>query len=654
MDIRRFLAELKGRGVYRVAAFYSAGSWALLQVADVIFPILGLPDWGITTVLVAAAIGFPIAIALAWIFEITPEGIVETDAATVDFGRLRLSPVRVVELGLLIALVCLVGFLYLDRLTEKAETPASAGGVTTDSRPSVAVMAFENMSDDPSVEYFGNGLAEEILNLLAKLNELRVAARTSSFYYKGKDVDLREVGQSLGVQHVLEGSVRRAGNRVRVTAQLIEMDSGSQLWSETYDRDYSDSFLIQDEIARQVVSNLKILLSSDSQQILDRRPDLVPEAYDYYLRGRDYLRDSGSDENARSAVELFSKAVALDANYAEAHAGLCDAKLLLYRSRLDPKLYREAENHCQKALEIDREALPVYVALGNLYAESGAYDRAIQSFRKALEINPVAIDALVGLGETYSRDDKPGLAEEALLRATNVQTADPRSFVAMGNFLFRTGRAEEAIPYYRRITELMPDNAEALNGLGAAHYMLGQFESAATAFQRSLELSPSAIAYSNAGTSLFFLHRFEEAVTMYLKAVEYAPEDFQNWGSLGDAYRHAEGLEELAEPIYRNAIKLAGERLAVNPSDAETMGLVAHYQASVGDREQALQNIARARVLAPSNLYVHYNAETAYCALGDRQRAAKALEQALEMGYSNDLAAIDANLCSLTESKAID
>jgi tetratricopeptide (TPR) repeat protein len=405
--------------------------------------------------------------------------------------------------------------------------------------------------------------------------------------------------------------------------------------------------MIQDEIARQVVSNLKILLSSDSQQILDVRPDLVPEAYDYYLRGRDYLRDSSNDENARSAVELFSKAVALDANYAEAHAGLCDAQLLLYRSRLDPNLYRAAEQHCQRALEIDEEALPVYVALGNLYAESGAYDRAIQEFTRALEINPVAVDALIGLGETYSLDDKPGLAEEAFLRAINVQTADPRSFVAMGNFLFRTGRAEDAIPYYRRITELMPDNAEAFNGLGAAHYMLGQFEPAAAALQRSLQLNPSAIAYSNAGTSLFFLHRFDEAVAMYLKAVEYAPEDFQNWGSLGDAYRYAEGLEELAEPIYRNAIKLADERLEVNPSDAKTMGLVAHYQASVGDREQALQNIARARALAPSNLYVHYNAATAFCALGDREQAALALEQAFEMGYPRDLAAIDANLCSL-------
>lgn len=647
MDVRRFLAELKGRGVYRVAAFYAAGSWALLQVADIFFPILGFPDWAITTVLAVAALGFPIALMLAWVFEITSEGIVEIDHG-VNFGKLRLSPVRLVELGLLLALVFLVGYLYLDRLTLQ-EQVASADSSVGEGRPSVAVMAFDNMSDDPSAEYFGDGLAEEILNLLSRLNELNVAARTSSFYYKGKDFDLREVGQKLGVDHVLEGSVRRSGDRVRVTAQLIEMDTGYHIWSETFDRDYSDSFRIQDEIARHVVGSMKVILSESSREILRERPTLDPEAYDYYLRGREYLRQSSGDANLGRALELFNRAIEHDPDYADAYAGLCDTRLELYRLELDPERFQAAQTACEAAAGLDGKSQSVIIALGNLYQASGKYDMAVTQYNKALGLNPKSVDALLGLGETYELDNQPARAEETFKRAIEFNRSYWRSYLLMGGFLFAAGRYEDAIPYYRRITELMPDNAQAFNGLGALHIMLGQLEDANKVLQRSIELRPSALAYSNAGTSLFLLHRFRESVDMFHKAVEYAPEDFQNWGSLGDAYRHAEGLEELAEPMYLNAIKLAEERLDVNPSDADTLGLVAHYQASVGMREQALQNIARARALAPSNVYVHYNAATAYCALGEIENAKQALEAAVFRGYSLELARVDANLCSLLE-----
>ena len=180
MDIRRFLAELRGRGVYRVAALYAAGSWAVLQIADIIFPILDLPNWAIISVLIATALGFPVAIVLAWIFDITPSGIVSTDKAAIDYGRLQLSTARLVELGLLLALIGLIGFLYLERLSPWEPSAGDSAEASLRAKPaSVAVMAFENMSNDPSAEYFGDGIAEEILNLLSRITEIDVAARTS-------------------------------------------------------------------------------------------------------------------------------------------------------------------------------------------------------------------------------------------------------------------------------------------------------------------------------------------------------------------------------------------------------------------------------------------------------------------------------------------
>jgi len=546
--------------------------------------------------------------------------------------------------------VFLVGFLYLDRLKPEQQQAGAGAAV----RESIAVMPFVNMSDMAEVEYFGDGLAEEILNLLARLNELDVAARTSSFYFKNRDVDIKQIAEHLGVRHVLEGSVRRSGDTVRVTAQLIDASNGFHLWSETYDRDFKDTFRIQDEIARQVVDKLQVILSDNSQKILDQRPVLDPQAYDYYLRGREYLRGSLSADNLDQAEELFRKAVELDPEYAEAYAGLCDSYLGHYRIEFDPVQYQHAETACQQALELDSRDPWVYIALGNLYRYSGKYGEAINEFDQALAINPNAVDALIGLGETYQLDNKPQQANDTLLKAIKLQPNYWRGYMSMGSFLFSAGRFDEAIPYYRRIAALMPDNAEIFNDLGAAYFMINEFESAAEYLQMSLERAPTALAYSNAGASLFFLGRFEEAADMYQKAVEYAPEDFQNWGALGDAYRNTRDYKELAEPMYLNAIKLASERLKINPMDATTLGLVAHYQASIGDREQALQYIARANALSPGNLYVHYNTATTMCALGELDKAREALEKAVELGYSTDLVKIDASLCGLGDDPQFD
>jgi tetratricopeptide (TPR) repeat protein len=257
------------------------------------------------------------------------------------------------------------------------------------------------------------------------------------------------------------------------------------------------------------------------------------------------------------------------------------------------------------------------------------------------------VGAYDGLGETYKLDNKPGLAEAAFQKAIELQPTYWRGYVTMGNFLFAAGRIEEAIPYFQRITELMPDDAQAFTNLGAAYALTNQFEQASEATRRSLELAPTAITYSNAGSSLFFLGRFEDAVDMYQKAVEYAPENSEYWGNLGDAYKFTESMSELAEPMYGNAIKLALAKLKVNPFDAVTLSLVAHYYANIGNREQALQYVARATALAPQDMYVYYFAVMALCSLGDLDQAMTALEKAVDLGYSTELVRVDAGLVSL-------
>ncbi len=218
MDIQQFLAQLQRRGVYRVAAIYSAAAWALLQVADVLFPILGFWEGAVAAVLLIGMAGFPFSLVLAWFFDFTSRGIIETPSVEVDVHQFTLSPARVAELGLIAILILLVGYLFLDRLKPQSENQVSPSQTISSragtDRATIAVMPFVNFSDAPSMGYFGDGLAEEILNLLAKLGELNVSARTSSFYFKNKTVDIETIAQHLGVRYVLEGSVRHFGNRV--------------------------------------------------------------------------------------------------------------------------------------------------------------------------------------------------------------------------------------------------------------------------------------------------------------------------------------------------------------------------------------------------------------------------------------------------------
>jgi TolB-like protein/tetratricopeptide (TPR) repeat protein len=649
MEGRQFLAELKHRGVYSAAAYYSAGAWALLQVADITFPLLGWSDGLMMIILLVAAVGFPAVLILAWFFDLTSKGLVEAPDSVATLGRPNLSFTQVVELTLLVVLILLVGYLYIDRLTLSAGTnPIRVTDVTstTAQRPSIAVMPFISMSSDNNVEYFGDGLAEEILNLLAKLNELNVAARTSSFFFKGKDVDIQQIADHLGVRYILEGSVRHENNRIRVTAQLIDAQNGFHLWSETYDRDLDDVFGLQDEISGQVVKQLQVILSPDSQELLARQGTANPRAYDAYLQARDILRRPVDLVDLDKAVDTFRLAIKLDPEFAGAYAGLCDSLLARHDIRVAGQDFEDAEKACHRALTRDAKALPVYIALGNLYRNSGQYSLAEREFKQALVLNEHAVDAKLGLARTYASDSQGALAEEMMLEAIETQPNYWRGYLVMGNHLYYSGRIAESIAYYEQIVTLMPGSGAAANNLGASYYMMGRFEEALAIWQGQLVSAPSAIVYSNIGSSLFFLERFDEAVEMYDFAVQLTPEDFEIWGNLGDAYRQG-GNEEASLAMYQRALSLAEEQLERNSTSGLVLARKAYYLALLGRELEARQYLSRAIDAAPLDIQVTYFNATTYCVLGELELAMDNVEQALELGYPWFILQADAGLKSL-------
>lgn len=652
MVLQRFLAELKRRGVPRTAAIYAAGAWGLLQVADIVFPLLGWSDRAVTRLLVVATIGFPVVLALSWVYDLS--GGLHISGAVTSEPNKPLSKLRLLEIALIFGLVLTVGYFYFDRflpddnrvVADIAPGAATVSGAVRVEK-SVAVLPFTNMGGSPQYGYFGDGLAEEILNLLAKVDVLQVAARTSSFQYRGRDFDLREMAQALDVRYVLEGSVRVSEQEVRVTAQFIDASSGYHLWSETYDRKIEDIFSIQDDIARRVVTALQVILTPEQGSRLTAHQTDNIAAYQLYLRARDLLRDGGKVENIEAAVQLLDAAIVEDANFAAAYAGLCDAYLDYFTLNRDASLFDAAERNCRQALTLDSKAGDVYVALGNLYIRSGQGERATEQFEAALSIAPQLVGADLGLARSFEIRQLNEQARLAYQRVIDLYPNDWLGRFRMGNFLFMNGQAVEAISHYSRAMELAPDNADIVSALGAAWFQLGDFERAAAALQKSLAISPTAIAFSNTGTSYFYLGRFADAVDMYRKALELSPEDFELWGNLGDAYQAAGDMGEQASASYRRAVDLTDQMLRINPEDAEILALTAHYHARLGEPASARALIARAGAMASDSMYVYYSLALARADLGEIQASLKDLERAVELGYPGQLLVADPGLAGL-------
>src|SRR6266568_2155421 len=352
MNPHNFFSELKRRNVYKVAVAYAIVGWLLVQVATQVFPFFEIPNWAVRLVVLAIVIGFPIALVIAWAFELTPEGLKRTE--DVDRAAAAQRPRhRAWIFVVIIAGAMSLGLFFLGRIT----APSKQSGINEVSSKSIAVLPFVNMSSDRENEYFSDGLSEELLNQLAQIPQLRVIARTSSFSFKGKEVDVETIARTLNVANVLEGSVRKSANTLRVTAQLVRTADSSHLWSQTYDRDLTDVFKVQDEIAGKVVAALKVTLLP-TQELPKAQRTNNPEAYQQFLQGRYYLnRFSIADfEKARVFLE---RACQLDARFPLAWAAMSQVWTL--QTAWSDKLTRvefaaglaHARETAERALQLD-------------------------------------------------------------------------------------------------------------------------------------------------------------------------------------------------------------------------------------------------------------------------------------------------------------
>jgi TolB-like protein/Flp pilus assembly protein TadD len=633
----------------------------VLQIAELTFEPLGLPKGGVRLLIIISIAGFPAVLFLAWILDVKSQGVMFDlplwqVAGTVTQQQKKASR----PLVLLLCLLVVVGTWGLVIFLDSKVQPAENKTVSLQSQPepkldvvkvgfpanSIAVLAFENFDGQPESDYFADGLAEEILNHLSSINELNVAARSSSFRFRGERVDVREIAQLLNVGHILEGSVRREGNRIRISAQLIDGKEGFNAWSKSYDRNLDDVFAIQKEIAFAVVNELKIALSVDSQNRLQQTHSENIDAYIFYLQGLEKLRSSQDVERISTANKLFNQSLAIDSTFSRAYAGICEANLAMYENTNAINDFTNAEIACEKAqsLNVDSNS-EVLVALGRLYRFSGSYQRAEKILLEAITISPTEADAYIELGEVQLTQEKFDEAEATFLRAIDLKRNYWKAYEALANFYYTKEQYSDAANTYEIVARLTPDSSRGYLGKGSAYWMLGDTQKALQAYERSLDLNPSRQTYTNLGMFYYYAGQFEQAADMQKKALGFAETDHRVWGRLAESYRFIPGQESESQYAYKRAAELARDNLQINKEDWHTRAILGLYLVYLGEQTKGVKLLDTAIEQSGRNPEILYFKALAVLQEGDPEKAITLLQEAVTLEqYYRQFIALDPDL----------
>ena len=647
-----FLSELKRRGVIETGLAYLVFGWLLIQVADVTFDQLLLPRWLGTFVTILVISGFPIALVLAWFIDIV-EGRAVLDRGQPLKLRNVVSRTYTAVLGALaLAAIAVFAFDWLVGLPGDAETTAIGTSdeiaLETPVDPlGIAILPFLNIDGSEETAIFAVGLAEDLIGRLTKVPSLKVSSRSDSFSMPPNAGSV-EVRKRLRVSYYLEGSVRVLDERLRVVIQLIDSSNGFQLLSRTFDGNRRDFFEIQDQITGLTVSSLRVALPPETRAV----PDSLTEnenldAYVLYRRGMDALHRPVTAESIEEALDWFGRSLAVDPEYAAAHAGKCIAYVTGFGVAVNPEFVRLAEHSCASAIGRNPNLDVVHVALGDLYRSTGRLPSAEDAYQRALAINGNNVEALTGLAAVYHQHRRPDLAEEKYRQAIGLQPGNWRTYDDLGTFLFELGRYAEAAENYRRVISVDPENVQGYGKLGAALMLSGDIAGAEPAFKRSLEIQPQRDSYSNLGMMYYYLGRLDEAVVVLEKATEMAPNDHLAWSNLGDVLSFTD--ETRAQASFRRAERLAESRLAVNPNDADTMIELAWIKAMLGEEEGAAALMAPARRLKPGDPYIRFISGLVEVKSGDTSRGYEDLEAALEMGFPLEMMSVEPHLRALRD-----
>src|SRR5215471_16075237 len=550
MSERNFFAELKRRNVYKVAVAYAVVGWLIAQIATQIFPFLEIPNWVVRLVIVLIAIGFPFALVIAWAFEATPEGIKRTevaDAMPPTKSQKKHAWIYVVVIGAAMS----AALFFLGRYTAASKNATNSPNQL--SAKSIAVLPFDNLSRDPDNAFFAEGVQDEILTRLAKVADLKVIARTSTQKFKSAPENLPDIAKQLGVANILEGSVQKANDQVRVNVQLINAMTEAHLWADTYDRKLTDIFAVESEIAKAVADALQATLTGSEKSSIAKAPTTNPEAYELYLRGR-FFWNKRTGADLHKAIDYFNQTIAKDPNYTLAYTGLADSYLLLpnYANAPTQESITPARAALKRALELDDSSAEAHASTGLLNLLELRLEPAVLELERAVHLKPNYATAHHWL--MYSHLTL-GHFDPAFLEAKRALELDPLSLII---------------------------NAD----VAWTYFCARQFDDAERQARKTLEMGPEFFrAHYYLGQVLQLKGRLADAISEYQKAFDLNSDPY-SLGLLGQAYA-------------RNGQKDEGQKVIARLNEMANSRYVAPYAYAfgylgLGEKERAIDELERA------------------------------------------------------------
>jgi TolB-like protein/Tfp pilus assembly protein PilF len=518
-----FFSELKRRNVYKVAVAYAVVAWLLIQAASIFLPAFDAPPWVMKVFIIIIVLGFPIALVLSWAFEITPEGIkLESEVAT-NQSITRRTGRRIAAITIVLAVIA-AGLMIFQILRPKLGTIAPASDSISSpatskiESKSIAVLPFDNLSRDPDNAFFAEGVQDEILTRLAKVADLKVISRTSTQHFKSAPENLPQIAKQLGVTNILEGTVQKSSNQVRVNVQLINALTDAHLWAEIYDRKLTDLFTVESDIAKSIADTLQAKLSSSAEHVLASRPTENAEAHELYLKGR-YFWNRRTGENLKKAADYFQQAIGKDPNYALAYSGLADCHVLL---PVYPELGSNPRDELPKALDAARKAVELddtlaeaHTSLARALASSLQLTAAMSEFNRAIELNPNYATAHQWFGECLQSQ---GHVEEGLAELKRAQELDPLSLIinSLLGFAFdAAGKSDEAIAQLRKTIEIDPNFGSAHGLLGNVLENRGQLKEAIVEYEKNNSLGSDPVGLAQLARAYFLVGRKAEAQQLW-------------------------------------------------------------------------------------------------------------------------------------------
>ncbi|PYI42789.1 MAG: hypothetical protein DMF12_05625 [Verrucomicrobia bacterium] len=550
MNSKNFFAELKRRNVYKVAIAYAVIAWLLIQAGSILFPTFEAPGWVMKVFVTVVAAGFVIALIVAWAFEMTPQGMKRTEDLAPDEFIPQWSKRKFLALIVTLAVVA-AGLLAFQVWRTQRASPAAIAP-----EKSIAVLPFENRSEDKANAYFADGVQDEILTRLSKIADLKVASRTSTQHYKSMPENLAEIAKQLGVAHILEGSVQKSGDAVRVNVQLIKAANDSQVWAETFDRKLTDIFSVESDVAKAIADQLRAHITRREEQVIAAKPTKNIEAYDAYLRGR-YFWNKRTSDGIKHAIEHFQQSIERDPDFALGHAGLADSYIALtfYNFAAPHETMPKAKESAIKALALDDPLAEAHASLAHILMN---YDwnwaAAEKEFKRSIELKP--------------------------------DYATAHEWYAI-HYLTATGRFEEAVQEMKRALELEPASLVMNTFMGATLYYAGRYDEAIDQCRRTIEMDPNfAVAHWHLGLAYEQRQVLDAATEEFKKAISLSAGSPLMKAALGRAYAKSQKKHEANEML--NELSELSKQQYVSAYEVATIYV------ALGNNEQAFQLLEQA------------------------------------------------------------